>query len=109
MLDDTWSSVPVAPHSIRHLRRRTVFTAIDLNRRRDVTDLLKKAFEEASKLPPDEQDAFAALMLEELAAETKWSDTLATRESQELLSRLADEALEKHRAGRTELLDPEKL
>ena len=31
-----------------------------------MTELLKKAFEEAAKLPPKEQDAFAALVLAEL-------------------------------------------
>lgn len=74
-----------------------------------MTDLLKKAFEEASKLPPEEQDAFAAVMLQELAAEAKWSETLAAPQSQELLGALAEQALEEHRAGKTEVLDPEKL
>lgn len=48
-------------------------------------------------------------MLEELEAEARWSATLATPESQELLQRLAGEAIAEHRAGKTELLDPEAL
>lgn len=72
-----------------------------------MTDLLRKAFERAAKLSPEEQDAFAVLTLEELEAEAKWSATLATPESQELLQRLAGEAIAEHRAGKTELLDPE--
>lgn len=74
-----------------------------------MTDLLRKAFEEAAKLSPEEQDAFAVLMLKELEAEARWSATLATPESQELLQRLAGEAIAEHRAGKTELLDPEAL
>ena len=72
-----------------------------------MTELLKKAFEEASKLPPKEQDAFAALVLAELEAERTWEEALGLRPS--ALSLLAREALEDLRAGRTDILDPEKL
>lgn len=72
-----------------------------------MTDLLKKAFEVASKLPPDEQDAFAAMLLKELESEERWSSAFAR--SEEKLKSLAEEALEEYRAGETELLDPDRL
>jgi len=72
-----------------------------------MTELLQKAFTEASKLPESEQDTFAHWILEELASERRWDKAFAN--SQDLLSRLADEALAEHRAGKTELLDPDKL
>jgi hypothetical protein len=72
-----------------------------------MTKLLERAFTEASKLPDSEQDAFARWILEELGAEKRWDTAFAN--SQDLLSRLADEALAEHRAGKTEVLDPDKL
>ena len=67
-----------------------------------MTQLLEKALSEVAKLPPSEQDAVAAILLEELASEKKWSELFA--ESQELLTQLADEALAEDRAGKTRLL-----
>ncbi len=72
-----------------------------------MTKLLQKAFEEASKLPENEQNALGNLLLEELASERRWEDLFAG--SHDLLAELADQALVEHRAGRTEKLDPEKL
>ena len=63
-----------------------------------MTKLLEKAFAEASKLPQKEQDALAALLLEELASEQRWAQAFAA--SEDLLSRLADEALDNHRQAR---------
>ena len=71
-----------------------------------MTNLLQRAFEEASKLPEDEQDALGRILLEELASERRWEDLFAG--SHDLLAELADEALTEQRAGRTEKLDPEK-
>jgi hypothetical protein len=56
-----------------------------------MTDLMEKAITELSKLPGREQDAVAALILEELASERRWIDSFAA--SEDLLSKLADEAL----------------
>jgi len=42
-----------------------------------MTELLKKAFQEASKLPPKEQDAFAALVLAEIEAEGRWFQAIS--------------------------------
>jgi hypothetical protein len=72
-----------------------------------MTKLLKKAFEEASKLPEDEQDALGRVLLDELVAERRWEELFVG--SGDLLAELADEVLAEHRSGRTEKLDPEKL
>ena len=72
-----------------------------------MTELLQKAFKEASKLPPGEQDALASVLLGELEGEHRWDATL--EEAHEKLTGLADAALAEHRAGRTQPLDPEKL
>jgi histidinol-phosphate/aromatic aminotransferase/cobyric acid decarboxylase-like protein len=72
-----------------------------------MTKALKKAFEAASRLPDADQDELAAAILEELEADERWEAAFAG--SQDALARLADEALEEHRAGRTEPLDPDAL
>ncbi len=72
-----------------------------------MTHLLKKAFDEASKLSPEEQDALAKRLLEELAMEDRWSKTL--ERSGELLEELADEALAENAAGDTGTFDPADL
>lgn len=72
-----------------------------------MTKLLEKAFKEASKLPNVEQNALAKWLIEELEAERKWEQIFA--ESEDILDRLADEALEAHRQGKTIPLDIDKL
>jgi len=72
-----------------------------------MTNKLKKAFEAASKLPPADQDALAAAILEEVKVEGLWDATFAKQPG--VLERLADEALEEHRAGRTRPLEPGEL
>lgn len=67
-----------------------------------MTRLLKKAVSEIEKLPESEQDAVAALVLEELASERRWSELFA--KSQDTLAKLASEALSEHTAGRTKPL-----
>jgi hypothetical protein len=70
-----------------------------------MTDLLEKAFAEAAKLPREEQEALAALLLDELASEHRWTEAFA--HSQDELSSLADEALGEFRQGKTRPLDQE--
>lgn len=65
--------------------------------------LLDRVMVEASKLPDDEQEAFAAFMLAELESERRW-DELFSR-SQDLLATMAEEARQEYRAGLTEPLD----
>jgi hypothetical protein len=72
-----------------------------------MTKLLEEAFAEASKLPEQEQDALAAVILEELASERRWDQAFA--DSADLLAQLAEQALAEHRAGKTQVLDPERL
>jgi len=67
-----------------------------------MTQLLEKALNEVAKLPAPEQDAVAAIVLEELASEHRWSDSFA--KSQDLLAKLAEKALADHTAGRTKPL-----
>jgi hypothetical protein len=71
-----------------------------------VTELLKEAFAKASELPPDEQDAFARLLLEELESEARWADAFAR--SQDTLAKMADEALSEYLAGKTKIFDPDE-
>jgi len=72
-----------------------------------VTRLLKKAFEEASRLAESEQDAVGQWLLAELAAERHWND--AFRRSPEALTKLSDEAREAHRTAQTHPLNPDAL
>ncbi len=65
--------------------------------------LLDKAIEEARKLPLREQDALGAIILEEIADEARWARTFA--DTQDVLEKLADEALADLRAGRTTPLE----
>lgn len=68
-----------------------------------MTELLEKAFDEASKLPLDVQDMIAKRLLDDIAAEEKWDETFAN--SQGELAMLADEALAEHKSGRTKKLE----
>jgi len=72
-----------------------------------MTTLLQQAFTEAAKRSTQEQDLLASRLLAELAAEDAFDQTIAASGSE--LGRLAREALEEHRAGKTEELDPERL
>ena len=56
---------------------------------------------EWSPCGPAEQDAVAAILLEELASEQRWAESFA--KSQDVLEKLAGEALAEHRAGLTKL------
>ena len=67
-----------------------------------MTDLLKKAFDTASRLPEDEQDAVAEWLLAELASEEGWGERFA--EIQDALSMLARDALDEHERGETKEL-----
>jgi hypothetical protein len=64
--------------------------------------VLEVALAEVAKLPPGEQDALGALLLEEMRSEGRWSGSFAA--SQNTLKELADEALAEHRAGKTKPL-----
>jgi len=72
-----------------------------------MTKLLEKAFKEASRLTEKEQNTFAKWLLEELVTEKKW-EKLFTK-SEDVLSKLADEALEEDAEGKTKKLNLENL
>ena len=67
-----------------------------------MTQLLEKALREVAKLPASDQDAVAAIVLEELASEQKWAELF--EKSQDVLAQMAEEALAEHRAGKTKPL-----
>jgi hypothetical protein len=69
-----------------------------------MTKLLERAFLEASKLSKREQDALARRLLEELASEQRWDEQFAG--SQDVIARMAAQAMAQHRRGRTRPLDP---
>ena len=68
-----------------------------------MTQALSSAVAEAAKLPPDEQDVLAAILLEEIPSEQRWSQSFTN--SQDVLESLASEALAEFKAGKTKPLD----
>jgi len=72
-----------------------------------MTQLLEKAFKEASKLPEMEQNVLAKWLIAELESERKWERMFA--ESEDVLEKLADVALTEHAQGRTKPLEIDKL
>ena len=72
-----------------------------------MTSRLEEAIREASKLPPEEQDALAEAILAEIRSEEEWDRRFA--ESADKLEKLAAEALDEHRRGLTKPLVPDDL
>jgi len=72
-----------------------------------MTKLLERAFNEASKLSEIEQNAFAKWVIEELETERKWEKAFAG--SEDILDRLADEALAAHKQGKAKPLNLKAL
>jgi hypothetical protein len=72
-----------------------------------MTKLLERAFKEASKLPEIEQNVLARWVMEELEAEGKWEKAFAGSEN--VLDKLADEALAEHKQGKTKPLNLKAL
>ena len=66
-----------------------------------MNQLLKEAFDKAAQLPEEEQDKFARFLIAKLESERQWAELFARPESEDLLTRLADEALAEHNAGKT--------
>ena len=64
-----------------------------------MTRLLEQVLIQVEKLPASEQDAVAAIVIEELASEQFWSESFSN--SQDVLARLGERALTEHAAGRT--------
>ena len=72
-----------------------------------MTGPLEKAFAEAAKLPPEEQEWLARFIMEELESERRWDELFAR--SGDMLDRMGREALEQYHRGETEPLDPDNL
>lgn len=72
-----------------------------------MTKLLAKAMAKISKLPERDQDALASWILDELKSEERWANLF--EKSQDLLGKMADEALQEHREGKTKLLNPDEI
>ena len=72
-----------------------------------MTELLEQAIARLKTLPSSDQDAIAAMILEELEDEARWDEAFA--KSQDVLAKLADEAMAEYRAGKTQVLDPDTL
>lgn len=68
-----------------------------------MTKSLEEAFSAIARLPEQDQDAIAALIMEELVSEERWSEAFA--KSQDQLSQLADEAVEEFRKVQTKPWD----
>ena len=71
-----------------------------------MTKLLKQILEQASRLPDEDQDSLAAILIEEMADEARWAR--AFERSQGALEKLAQEALEEFRRGETTPLEFDK-
>ena len=63
-----------------------------------MTHLMEKALAEIKKLPEADQDAIAAIILEEISDELRWDEAFAR--SQDELATLADRVREDIQAGR---------
>ena len=68
-----------------------------------MTKLLEKAFEDASRLPEEDQDALAEMLISDLASEECWTKAFA--KSQDKLAILAKEALAEFEVGKTKPVD----
>jgi hypothetical protein len=68
-----------------------------------MTELLKKAFDAVSALPPGRRNALARMILAEIEDEKRWDEAFAG--SQDMLAAMAEEAIAEHRAGKTRPMD----
>ena len=68
-----------------------------------MTQALSAAVATAAQLPEKEQDALAAILFEEMESEERWNAIFA--DSQNLLERMANEAIQDLDAGRVQPLD----
>ena len=72
-----------------------------------MTQLLDKVLTEVYKLPPEKQDAIAAVILEELEDERLWNKTFA--ESEDKIAQLADKVRADIKAGRIRKMGIDEL
>ena len=72
-----------------------------------MTPLLEKVLSEVSKLPPEEQDTIAAVILKEIEDEQQWQKAFAG--SQDKLAQLAHKVRADIKAGRIKKMGYDKL
>jgi len=72
-----------------------------------MTQLLEQALAEVRKLTQSEQDAIAALILDEIADEQRWDDAFSR--SQDQLGQLAAKVRDDIRAGRVRNVGMDEL
>jgi hypothetical protein len=72
-----------------------------------MSDLFDRAVQKARSLPEAEKNVIATIMLEELEDEARWKQSFSN--SQDVLAKLAAEAMEEDRKGETKELDPDLL
>ena len=72
-----------------------------------MTRLLEKALLQINELPPEQQDAIASLILDEISDDRRWDNAFAN--SQQKLSQLADKVRSDIQAGRTKKLGFDEL
>lgn len=71
-----------------------------------MTELLEKAFENASKLSPQQQDALAKWLLAEIENDNRWENSFAKDPA--LLASLAAEAISERNDGEALPLIPDE-
>jgi len=72
-----------------------------------MTELLERAIVTLQTLPESEQNAIAAMILEEIENDRRWDESFSR--SPNILAKLAASAMAEYRAGKTQELDPETL
>ena len=72
-----------------------------------MTELLERAIAKLKTLSASEQDALAAMILEELEDDMRWDQSFSR--SPDVLAKLAAIAMVEYHAGQTQELDPETL
>ena len=99
------------PRAIRLLRHTDPRITTEVYGHLDVEDMRAAVNKLSFGSPPidveDEQEALAALLLDEIASERLWDQ--AFTQSQNQIAKLADEAVTEFQEGRTVLLDEEQL
>jgi gamma-glutamyltranspeptidase len=59
-----------------------------------MSQLMEQAFQQASQLPEEDQEAIAAIILQEIESERRWGELFANPRLADLLSRMADQAID---------------
>ncbi len=72
-----------------------------------MTELLERAIARLQALSESEQDAIAAMILEEIEDDRRWDESFSR--SSNILAKLAASAMAEYHAGQTQELDPETL